>query len=89
MPRQDRPEIRRDEIKDTSNILKKFFNVYTKEFFEKHNNLFGDNAFELHLITAKEMGRDMNNIAKRHKVLHNRFKNLSKVRTKNKNIEIA
>jgi predicted nucleotidyltransferase len=31
---QDRPEIRRDDIKDVSNILKHFFDMYAEEIFE-------------------------------------------------------
>ena len=50
---QDRPEIRRDDIKDVSNVLKHFFDIYSEEIFENHNDLFGDNTFELHLIAAE------------------------------------
>lgn len=86
---QDRPEIRRDDIKDVSNILKHFFDMYAEEIFEHHNDLFGDNAFELHLIAARVMGREINKIAKRNEILHNRLKDLLEVSTNNKDIEIA
>ena len=86
---QDRPEIRRDDIKDVSNILKHFFDMYAEEIFENHNDLFGDNAFELHLIAARVMGREINKIAKRNEILHNRLKDLLEVSTNNKDIEIA
>ena len=86
---QDRPEIRRDDIKDVSNILKHFFDMYAEEIFENHNDLFGDNTFELHLIAARVMGREINKIAKRNEILHNRLKDLLEVSTNNKNIEIA
>lgn len=86
---QDRPEIRRDDIKDVSNVLKHFFDKYAEEIFENHNDLFGDNPFELHLIAARVMGREMNKIAKRNEILHNRLKDLLEVSTNNKDIEIA
>ena len=86
---QDRPEIRRDDIKDVSNILKHFFDMYAEEIFENHNDLFGDNTFELHLIAARVMGREINKIAKRNEILHNRLKDLLEVSTNNKDIEIA
>lgn len=86
---QDRPEIRRDDIKDMSNILKHFFDMYADEIFENHNDLFGDNAFELHLIAARVMGREMKKIAKRNEILYNRLKDVLELSTNNKNIEIA
>jgi len=86
---QDRPEIRRDDIKDVSNILKHFFDMYAEEIFENHNDLFGDNPFELHLIAARVMGREINKIAKRNEILHNRLKVLLEVSTNNKDIGIA
>lgn len=86
---QDRPEIRRDDIKDMSNILKHFFDMYADEIFENHNDLFGANDFELHLIAARVMGREMNKIAKRNEMLHNRLRDLLEISTNNKNIEIA
>lgn len=86
---QDRPEIRRDDIKDMTNILKHFFDMYADEIFENHNDLFGDNAFELPLIAARVMGREMKKIAKRNDILYNRLEDLLEVSTNNKNIEIA
>ena len=63
--------------------------MYAEEIFENHNDLFGDNAFELHLIAARVMGREINKIAKRNEILHNRLKDLLEVSTNNKDIEIA
>ncbi len=82
---QDRSEIRRDYIKDVSNVLKHFFNMYDEEIYEKHNDLFGD--LDLHLIAARVMGREMNKIAKRNDVLYNRIKGLLEVNTED--IEMA
>lgn len=86
---QDRPEIRRDDIKDVSNVLKHFFDMYAEEIYENHNDLFGANTFELHLIASRVMGREMKKIAKRNKILYNRLKILLEISTNNKNIEIA
>nr|WP_315133103.1 hypothetical protein [uncultured Flavobacterium sp.] len=86
---QDRPEIRRDDIKDVSNILKHFFDMYAEEIFENHNDLFGSEEAELNLIAARVMGREINKIAKRNEILHNRLKDLLEVSTNNKDIEIA
>lgn len=79
---QDRPEIRGDDIKDVSNVLKHFFNMYVEEIYENHNDLFGDDNLDLHLIAARVMGREMNKISKRSDVLYNRIKNLLDVNTK-------
>jgi hypothetical protein len=63
--------------------------MYAEEIFENHNDLFGDNPFELHLIAARVMGREINKIAKRNEILHNRLKDLLEVSTNNKDIGIA
>lgn len=63
--------------------------MYAEEIYENHNDLFGDNAFELQLIAARVMGREMNKIAKRNEILYNRLKDLLEISTNNKNIEIA
>lgn len=60
---QERPEIRRDDIKDISKILKHFFDMYADEIYEKHNDLFGDTDINLNWIAARVLGRDMGKIA--------------------------
>ncbi|WP_348811293.1 hypothetical protein [Flavobacterium maritimum] len=60
---QERPEIRRDDIKDISKILKHFFDMYADEIYENHNDLFGDNDINLQWIAARVLGRDMGKIA--------------------------
>ena len=60
---QERPEIRRDDIKDISKILKHFFDMYADEIYEKHNDLFGDTDINLNWIAARVLGRDMSKIA--------------------------
>ena len=40
MAYEDRPEIRRDDIKDISKILKHFFDMYSEEIYANHLDLF-------------------------------------------------
>ncbi|MNF67899.1 hypothetical protein D3C84_497280 [compost metagenome] len=77
---QERPEIRRDDIKDISKILKHFFDMYTDEIYENHNDLFGDNDINLHWIAARVLGRDMGKIAQLNKDL---FDKIRKILNKN------
>lgn len=86
---QDRPEIRRDDIKDVSNILKHFFDMYAEEIFENHNDLFGSEEAELNLIAARVMGREMSKIAKRNESLFNRLQKLLEVNSNNNDSEMA
>ncbi len=86
---QDRPEIRRDDIKDISKVLKHFFEMYVDEIYENHNDLFGEDKLDLNLIAARVMGREMNKIAKRKESLFNRLKELLEINTNNNNSEIA
>lgn len=68
---QDRPEIRRDDIKDISKILKHFFDMYANEIFDNHNDLFGDDP-DLNLLAARVMGREIAKIAKANPELYER-----------------
>lgn len=86
---QDRPEIRRDDIKDVSNILKHFFDMYAEEIFENHNDLFGSEEAELNLIAARVMGREMSKIAKRNESLFNRLQKLLEINSNNNDSEMA
>jgi predicted nucleotidyltransferase len=86
---QDRPEIRRDEIKDISKILKHFFEMYADEIYENHNDLFGSEDAELNLIAARVMGREMSKIAKRNESLFNRLQELLEVNSNNSDSEMA
>jgi len=69
----DRPDYRRDDIKDISDILNHFFDMYRIEIWGNHNDLFGDENTELKHIAARVMGREMNKIAKRNENLSNRI----------------
>ncbi|SHJ08939.1 Predicted nucleotidyltransferase [Arenibacter nanhaiticus] len=73
---EDRPEIRRDDLKDILSILSHFFNMYTDQIYEHHSDLFGYDDFGLNLIAARVMGREMKKIAIRNQKLHDRLSNL-------------
>lgn len=69
----DRPEKRRDDIKDISDILNHFFDMYQNEIWENHNELFQQQEANLKDIAAQVMGREMAKIAKRNEKLFNRL----------------
>ena len=73
---EDRPEIRRDDLKDILTILTHFFEMYTDQIYEHHSDLFGDDDFGLNLIAARVMGREMKKIAIRNEKLYERLTNL-------------
>lgn len=70
---EDRPEKRRDDIKDISDILNHFFNMYDNEIWENHHDLFGQDDADLKNIAARVMGREMGKIAKRNEKLRSRI----------------
>ncbi|NUQ25977.1 MAG: hypothetical protein HUU34_18665 [Saprospiraceae bacterium] len=72
----DRPEVRRDDIKDISDILNYFFDMYDDEIWENHNDLFEDENADLKHIAARVMGREMSKIAKRNEKLFDRIKGI-------------
>ena len=58
----DRPEKRRDDILDISDILHHYFSMQGNEIWENHFDLFtGDNTDLLH-VAARVMGREMRKI---------------------------
>jgi predicted nucleotidyltransferase len=69
----DRPEQRRDDIKDISDILNHFFNMYDNEIWENHHDLFGKEDTDLKYIAARVMGREMGKIARRNEKLLGRI----------------
>ncbi len=77
----DRPEIRRDDIKDISDILNHFFNMYDNEIWENHSDLFDNEDTDLKHIAARVMGREMNKIAKRNEKVFNRIKGILNANT--------
>lgn len=78
---QEHPEIRRDDIKDISKILKHFFDMYADEIYENHNDLFGDKDINLQWIAARVLGRDMGKIAQLNEDLFLRIKKILKKNT--------
>jgi predicted nucleotidyltransferase len=69
----DRPEQRRDDIKDISDILNHFFNMYDNEIWENHHDLFGKDDTDLKYIAARVMEREMGKIARRNEKLLGRI----------------
>lgn len=57
----DRPEVRQNDIKDISLILKHYFNIETDIIYEQHNDLFEDNR-DTPIIAARVLGRQMKRI---------------------------
>lgn len=80
----DRPEVRRDDIKDISDILQHFFDMYQDVIWEEHNDLFDeDKDNSLLAIAARAMGREVGKIAKRSQHLHNRILTILETNTAN------
>lgn len=77
----DRPEVRRDDIKDISDILNHFFDMYDNEIWENHNDLFGDENADLKHIATRVMGREMRKIAKRNEKLFGRIEGILNANT--------
>lgn len=73
---EDRPEIRRDDILDISDILHHFFDMYDEEIWSNHSDLFDTEDVQLKWIAARVMGREMKKIAKRNFHLYNRILNI-------------
>jgi predicted nucleotidyltransferase len=69
----DRPESRRDDIKDISDILNHFFEMNDNEIFENHHDLFEKEEASLKNIAARVMGREMSKIAKKNELLFSRI----------------
>lgn len=61
----DRPESRRSDIEDISDILLNYFDMFTDHIYEYHSDLFGDEEEDLTNIAAQVLGREIGHIAKR------------------------
>lgn len=79
----DRPEHRRDDIKDISDILNYFFDMYDEEIYTNHLDLFGEEEFDLKELAARVMGREIKKIAKRNLKLQNRMVSILERNTNN------
>ena len=77
----DRPEARRDDIIDISDILNHFFNMYDNEIWHNHSDLFADENADLNHIAARVMGREMNKIAKRNEKIFKRIEGILNANT--------
>lgn len=70
----DRPEFRRDDIKDISDILNHFFEMYQEIIWDEHSDLFEeDKSHDLLMVAVRVMGREIKKIAKRNEELENRI----------------
>jgi predicted nucleotidyltransferase len=72
----DRPELRRDDIIDISDILNHFFQMQDQEIWENHFDLFEEEMTDLRLIAARVMGREMSRIARRNEKLFSRIEGI-------------
>ncbi|MPR33369.1 nucleotidyl transferase AbiEii/AbiGii toxin family protein [Salmonirosea aquatica] len=77
----DRPEARRDDIRDISDILNHFFDLYDEEIWTNHSDLFEDENDDLRHIAAQVMGREIGKIAQRNDQLYQRILNIMHVNT--------
>ena len=79
----DRPEARRDDIKDICDILNHFFSMYDNEIWEYHSDLFSAEKVDLKHISARVMGREMSKIAKKNEALFERINTIMEANTNN------
>lgn len=79
----DRPEARRDDIKDIADILAHFFDMHQDEIYTNHLDLFEREELELIDMAAIVMGRELRNIALRDEVLYERISDILKVNSGN------
>ena len=79
----DRPEARRDDIKDICDILNHFFSMYDNEIWEYHSDLFSEENVDLKHISARVMGREMSKIAKKNEALFERINTIMEANTNN------
>jgi len=76
LAREDRPEIRKDDIKDIGTLLQHFFSMYSEQIYENHSDLFSRLDIDLTEVGARVMGREMKQISTRNPKLHNRLTTL-------------
>jgi predicted nucleotidyltransferase len=68
----DRPDVRRDDIMDISELLDHFFDMYQDKIWDEHNDLFKEEESELIAIAAVVLGREIGKIAARNEKLYQR-----------------
>jgi len=69
----DRPEVRRDDVKDISDILNHFFYMYDHKIWDIHHDLLQDENMNSTHVAARVMGREMRLIVGQNKILWNRI----------------
>ena len=69
----DRPEKRRDDIIDISDILHHYFSMHDNEIWENHFDLFTDHTADLLHVSARVMGREMRKIVIKNDALFQRI----------------
>ena len=70
---EDRPENRRDDILDISDILHHYFSMYDNEIWDSHSDLFANEDADLIQIAARVIGREMRKIVNQSKDLLQRL----------------
>lgn len=79
----DRPEMRRDDIKDISDVLNHFYTMYDETIWNDHNDLYTDENMEMPEIhiAARVMGREISKIAKQNEQLFARIDGILETNT--------
>lgn len=79
----DRPEVRISDIQDLSDIILNYFNMFSEDIYENHNDLFeGDDEDFLTKVAAQVLGREVGKIAVRNKALVERILRIVSENTK-------
>ena len=74
----DRPEIRSDDIVDIAAIINHYFELEENLIFEQHSDLFIQDFYDLKLISARVLGREMQLILQKNELLRMRVLNILK-----------
>jgi predicted nucleotidyltransferase len=77
----DRPEIRSQDIKDIYAILSHYFDLETDLIYEKHADLFEQEAKDLTQLAARALGREMKPILDKNTLLKGRLVSILKNNT--------
>lgn len=79
----DRPEMRRDDILDISDILRHFYSMYDELIWNNHNDLYADENSdmpEIH-VAARVMGREIKKITVKNEKLCTRIEGILEANT--------
>lgn len=78
----DRPEARRDDITDISDILQHFFDMYRETIWNEHYDLFEADNFDPLTVGARVMGREIRKLTVSSATLHQRVQAILEVNTR-------